>query len=232
MDRKTIFVIALAYLLVLLTLGLIFFVKRSFLIFLPQSFGPVPVGVPWFGALGAVLISLSGIFDHEHDWDVHYWPWHLARPFIGVGLGVVSVIIIKAGILSVGSSPASQPDIPRNLLYFLVAFSVGYREETFRELIKRLIDVILTPGVGGGPVPTIHDAAPANVPHNVPTQVVIAGSGFTATQSVRFGVSVATFTVNSDGQLTVTTPVIPAAGTVPLTVTTKAGSATFQFTFT
>jgi len=32
----------------------------------------VPVGVPWFGAVGAVLISLTGVFAHEHDWDPNY----------------------------------------------------------------------------------------------------------------------------------------------------------------
>jgi hypothetical protein len=74
MDRNTTFVIALVYLLVLLILGLFFFIKRSFLFFVPDSFGSVPVGVPWFGALGAVLISLTGVFEHEHDWDLNYWP--------------------------------------------------------------------------------------------------------------------------------------------------------------
>ena len=233
MDRKTTFVIALVYCVVLLILGLVFFAKRNLLSFLPESFGPVPVGVPWFGALGAVLISLTGVFDHEHDWDPGYWPWHVARPLIGIGLGVVSVIILQAGILAVGSSPPSQPrTIPANLLYYLIAFLVGYREETFRELIKRLVDVILTPGDGPGAVPTVQAVAPSNAPHNAQTQVVITGSGLTSTQSVRFGQSAAQFTVNSDGQLTATTPTVPAAGSVPLTVATKGGAATFQFTFT
>src|ERR1700694_5173996 len=121
MDRKTTFSIALLYLLVILALGLLFFAKRSFLFFVPDSFGPVPVGVPWFGALGAVLISLTGVFDHKRDWDNDYWPWHVARPLIGIGLGLVSVIILQAGILAVGSSPQPQPNsqptpIPANLL--------------------------------------------------------------------------------------------------------------------
>lgn len=233
MDRKTTFAVALLYLLVLLILGLLFFSKRSLLFFLPESFGPVPLGVPWFGALGAVLISLTGIFEHEHDWDPGYWPWHLARPLIGVGLGVVSVIILEAGILAVGSSPPTQPKtIPANLLYYLIAFLVGYREETFRELIKRLVDVILSPGGEAGAVPTLTAVAPPNAPHDAPMQVVITGSGFTNTQSVTFGHSVAQFTVNSDGQLTAVTPTVSAPGAVPLTVTTKVGTATLQFTFT
>src|SRR5205814_7605200 len=105
--------------------------------FIPDTFGPLPVGVAWFGALGAVLISLTGVFEHEHDWDASYWPWHVARPLVGVAVGVVSVLIMQAGILAVGSTP-TKTDVPKNLLYYLVAFLVGYREETFRELIKRL----------------------------------------------------------------------------------------------
>jgi hypothetical protein len=35
-------------------------------------FGPVPFLVPWFGAVGAVLLSLKGVFDHRYDWDIEY----------------------------------------------------------------------------------------------------------------------------------------------------------------
>ncbi len=280
MSRKATFVLALVYLIVILALGLVFFVKRSLLFFVPDAFGPVPLGVPWFGALGAVLISLTGVFEHEHDWDLSYWPWHVARPLVGVALGVVSVLILQAGVLSVGSTPiqpgptptpiATQPSptptpsptstqpsptptpqptstqpgstpqtpatssskIPANLLYYLVAFLVGYREETFRELIKRLVDIILAPGNGSATAaPTIHVVNPTQAPHGTPTPVVIAGSGFTSTQSVKFGTSAAQFTVNADGKLTATTPVLPSGGAVPLTVTTKGGSASIDFTF-
>jgi len=244
MDRKTTFVLALVYLTIILVLGLIFFFKRDLLFFLPQTnlFGSMPVGVPWFGALGAVLISLTGVFEHEHDWDASYWPWHVARPLVGVAVGVVSVLIMQAGILAVGSTPiqpgstptVSPAKIPTNLLYYLVAFLVGYREETFRELIKRLVDIILAPGNGKAAGPTIQAVNPTSAPHGTATQVTITGSGFASTQSVKFGASAAQFTVNGDGKLAVTTPVLPvlpAPPTVALTVTTKSGSASIDFTF-
>lgn len=277
MERKGAFFLALAYLIVILGSGLIFFVKPSLLSFLPNSFGPVPVGVPWFGALGAVLISLTGVFEHEHDWDVSYWPWHVARPLVGVALGVVSVLILQAGVLSVGftptqpgptptptpaatpaptptpqpkstqpvptqtptptsTQPVSTPQAPptlssKNLLYYLVAFLVGYREETFRELIKRLVDIVLAPGNVKATAPTIHDVNPAQAPHGTPTPVTITGSGFSDTQSVKFGNSTAKFTINGDGKLTATTPTLQAGGPVALTVTTKGGSASTDFTF-
>jgi hypothetical protein len=241
MDRKTTFVLALVYLIVILAVGLLFFVKRDLLFLLPQTnfFGSVPVGVPWFGALGAVLISLTGVFEHEHDWDASYWPWHVARPLVGVAVGVVSVLIMQAGVLAVGSTPiqpgstptVSPAKIPTNLLYYLVAFLVGYREETFRELIKRLVDIILAPGNGKTAGPTIQAVNPTSAPHGTATQVTITGSGFASTQSVKFGGSAAQFTVNGDGKLTVTTPVMQAGGTVALAVATKSGSASIDFTF-
>jgi hypothetical protein len=61
--------------------------------------------------------------------------------------------------------------------------------------------------------------------------VTITGSGFTGTQSVKFGNSAAQFTVNGDGKLTATTPALQAGGAVVLTVTTKGGSASIDFTF-
>ena len=128
--------------------------------------------------------------------------------------------------------PAKQnAPIPSNLLYYLVAFLVGYREETFRELIKRLVDIILAPGTVKANAPTIQRANPAQAPHATPTQVIVTGSGFTGTQSVKFGSSAAQFTVNGDGQLTATTPALPASGAVLLTVITKDGSAHIDFTF-
>jgi len=162
MDRKTTFFLALVYLAIILAIGLIFFVKRDLLFFVPEAnvFGQLPVGVPWFGALGAVLISLTGVFEHEHDWDASYWPWHVARPLVGVAVGVISVLILQAGVLAVGSTP-TNPTVPKNLLYYLVAFLVGYREETFRELIKRLVDIILAPGNGKSGAPTIQAVNPA-----------------------------------------------------------------------
>jgi len=306
MDRKTTFVLALAYLTIILALGLIYFVDRDLLFFVPKTgmFGPIPVGVPWFGALGAVLISLTGVFEHEHDWDMSYWPWHVARPLVGATVSVVSVLILQAGFLSINAAPISPAATPtptptpaaqaattptptppkptptpsptttpatgagsqapsptpppkgssgqgdgqnqgqnkdgnsknpvsNNLLFYLVAFLVGYREETFRELIKRLVDVVLSPGNGGAAgSPTISGANPNQAPHGTPTQVTITGSGLGSTQSVKFGSTAAQqFKANPDGTLTVTTPVMAAAGQVVLSVTTKGGAASTNFTF-
>lgn len=30
----------------------------------PAALGPMPLGVPWYGALGGIAISLTGVFEH------------------------------------------------------------------------------------------------------------------------------------------------------------------------
>ena len=56
----------------------------------------------------------------------------------------------------------------------------------FRELIKHLVDVILSSGRPAGALPTIQVVNPSEVRHDLPTQVVVRGCGFTSTRSVRF----------------------------------------------
>jgi len=222
-----VFWVELAYLILLFIVGLIYVTPLSAQLpfKLPESLGPVPIGVPWFGALGAVLISLSAVFDHRGDWNPEMKYWHFSRPLIGAALGLVSVLVFQAGILAVNAQPRPAGGTA-NLLYYLVAFLVGYREETFRELIKRLGDVILTPGGGPAP-PVVRQLSPDGGPAVGGREVLIFGSGFTGATEVMFGRSRAvTFKVDSDGQITATPPAADAPGQVAVTVTTKQGTGT------
>jgi hypothetical protein len=112
----------------------------------------------------------------------------------------------------------------------LVAFLVGYREETFRELIKRLVDLIFTPGtVRVAPAITGLNPKAAAAAGGVP--VKISGSGFTGTMSVMFGLNAATFHVDSDGQITAQLPAGTAGQQVTVTVKGKTGAATALFDY-
>jgi hypothetical protein len=120
----------------------------------PQLVGDVlPIGVPWFGALGAVVISLEGIFAYgQKDWDPKYNYWHIGRPLFGAVLGIVAFFTYLLIIMSAGAYPpfisggSAAPAAKDYIVYYVVAFLVGYREETFRELIRRVTDLILKPG--------------------------------------------------------------------------------------
>ncbi len=224
----------LVYLLVLFALAVLYLTPWGASLNLPDRFGPLPVGVPWFGALGSVIISLSGVFDHRDDWDPTWTLWHLTRPLIGISLAIVAWLTFQAGILAVGSVPGASNAAPPNILYYLIAFIVGYREQVFRELIKRVSDVILMPSSGAGPSqPTISGVNPASGRAAGGDTVTISGTGLSGTTAVTFGSAAApNVRVASDAEVSVTTPP-GSAGTVNVTLTTNAGSATGgPFTYT
>lgn len=136
---------------------------------LPPAVAGVPISIPWFGALGAVLTGLYGIFDHGHrDWQRRFNAWYIARPFTGAALGAVAYIVFVGVIRATGLQPATQDSIGK-LIYFAVAFLVGFREETFRQLIARLGDLIVGPGVGRLPVFNTSERQAPSTPAVQPT---------------------------------------------------------------
>jgi hypothetical protein len=192
-----------------------------------DTLGSIPLAVPWFGALGGVVISMAGVAEHQYDWNPRYRFWHWSRPLVGAALGVVSVLILQAGILAVGSSPAGNVgSVPKNLLYYLAAFLVGYREETFRELIKRLTDVLLGSTSTPPPPPTITAVTPDHGALGGGDDVDITGSGFVDVQSVTFGQRASTrIEPIAPSHIRATVPAGATPAEVVVTVRTKTGSA-------
>ncbi|HEY5021865.1 MAG TPA: IPT/TIG domain-containing protein [Gemmatimonadaceae bacterium] len=241
-KRRFVVFVEIFYLIVLFAIAVFYLtdLRNAVHFTVPETLGSLPVGVPWFGALGAVMISLTGAFDHRDDWDPSWNLWHFTRPLIGISLAIISWLIFEAGILAVGPNTSSQiatansaasraVTAPSNLLYYLIAFVVGYRESIFRDLIKRVADVILTPS-GGAPPPVISVLNPIKGAAAGGDTVTITGSGFAGTSSVRFGPTPALLRIDSDRQITATTP--PGTGTVKITVTTNGGNVTGgEFTY-
>lgn len=180
------FVLALVYLMVLLLLAV---GREAGIWFLDDLHDPIagvlPLGVPWFGALGAVTLSLYGVFDHNDHWDPKWNYWYIARPLVGIILAIIAYFIFITLINSTGLTPRTsaattststttsttfEPTTTVNpttsipgqaggnatgpstlLVYYVLAFIVGFREDTFRSLIKRAADVLLGPGDSGPP---------------------------------------------------------------------------------
>src|SRR5207249_368955 len=67
--------------------------------------GILPIAVPWFGALGAVTISLEGVFLWNNQWDRKYNYWHIGRPLFGAVLGIVAFFLFVVIVSASGSSP-------------------------------------------------------------------------------------------------------------------------------
>jgi hypothetical protein len=227
-SRGGIFVAEVIYVLGLWLIAILYFAHT---IHPRHTIGNMPTAVPWFGALGAVLISLVGVFEHSLDWNPRMAQWHWARPLVGASFAVVSVLILQAGIVSIGSDPHNPG--ASLALYYIVGFVVGYREETFRELIKRLVDVLLNPGpAASDAAPTISSVSPAVGPAGTGTDVTIDGSGFVKVSAVKFGSQNATaVTTESPTRIKATAPPTSQAGMVSVLVTTKAGTATADFTY-
>ena len=152
-SRTKVFWIQIVYLAALAVIAGVYFAGQlPAWLASPQGAGlSVEPGVLFFGALGGVLLSLEGVFKHGHDWDDTYFLWHIARPLVGGAVAVVAVLILQAGILAVGVQPIGASSAPtsgatpvdKDLLYYVVAFLVGYREESFRDLIKKAADLDL-----------------------------------------------------------------------------------------
>lgn len=155
------FWLGVGYTLILLLLALVYSV--SYEGSQPYLIGELlPIAVPWFGALGAVTISLEGVFQwNQAHWNPEYNYWHLGRPVFGAVLGIVAFFLFVLIVSSSGTPPTflAKPDEPvlakDFIIYYVVAFLVGYREETFRELIRRATDLILKPGDGTDNQPAI-----------------------------------------------------------------------------
>lgn len=140
------------YLVVLAVLVLLWIHAAWFRSLLPSPIGGISLAVPWFGALGAVLLSLTGLFDHRADWDSTYDDWHIARPFVGTVVGIagylIFVVVVRA---AAGSTFATST--AGDAVFYLVAFLVGFREEIFRKLVKQACDLLLQPGQSPSPEP-------------------------------------------------------------------------------
>jgi len=139
-----IFVVALLWMLALTAVFFVWINVDGFHDLLPTKLGPLPPETIWFGAIGGMLISFAGIYRYNRAWDARYDYWHYTRPLLGAFMGVLGCLsLILLTELSTTNDRAPEVDAT---FYCLVAFVVGYREESFRTLIRRLTDLLLMPG--------------------------------------------------------------------------------------
>ena len=141
---KWVFILQLIYLTALTAIGLFYIHWPPFQHLLPNPAGPIPLAVPWWGALGGVTVSFTGIFRNADRWQSRYEFWHIARPFLGAVVGSVSYLIFIVVIRATGASPSHQSPTS-DAIFDLVAFITGYREDVFRELLKRASDSLFSP---------------------------------------------------------------------------------------
>ena len=133
----------IAYIVILLALAIL---RATFSKHLPIAilypFHQMPLSVVWFGALGGVVISLQGIFFHNGTWSNEYNYWHALSGVIGAVYGIFSylflVVVIKAA--------TNQAIDYNSAIFALAAFTLGYAQRQFHELITKAFDLIFLPG--------------------------------------------------------------------------------------
>jgi hypothetical protein len=199
--------------------------------------------VPWAGALGGAAISLVGVTDHASAWNgSKYAYWHLARPALGAVFGVIGVLALVLVLEAI--SPATQDSVytPQGIgVLAVIAFLLGYREETFRELIKRLVDTLVKPATQNDQVfltltPSAVDfgavsvgtpkAATVTLVNRTSKEVEVLPSGVSVSGSSDVTLAVAapfTTAAGSDSSIALTwTPTTP--GPLTATVSVQAGA--------
>jgi len=195
--------------------------------------GTIPTPVPWFGALGAVLVSLTGVFEHYADWLPSYRFWHWARPFIGAAVAVVAVLIFQAGVLAVGEDLEPEAGTTKDILYYVIAFFVGYKEAAFREMMARVGEVLLRPGDNAPvAVATITGVDPPNAPAAGGTSLTIRGTALSNTKAVSFDGAEVAIEAVADRYIKVTSPAATPGSVVITVVGRDDTTAEHDFEFT
>ncbi|MCI0582317.1 MAG: IPT/TIG domain-containing protein [Chloroflexi bacterium] len=229
-QRKWVFVYTVIWILVIAWLGWMVATNQPvFGYLIPGELKIIPTAVPWYGALGGALISLVGIHEHRYDWDRRYWTWYLARPLVGAFVAVVAVLIFQSGVLAIGVNPdQAATSGPKDLFYYVIAFATGYREDAFRNLLRKVVDILFT-SKDSIVTPTISEVDPSEGP--VGTAVAIRGSGFKGVQVVRFGTVDVEEHKPTDSTIQTMIPAGLEPGEVDVTVATGEASVTRSHLF-
>lgn len=136
------FVLEIAYMLILVWLFWHYVTDHGLRQVVHDPLDPLPLVVPWAGAMGAVTVGMFGIYFHNETWASSYNYWYVARPLTGLVLGSFAYVFLIAIINATGTHPKTSS----TFLYAAAAFIVGFREQTFFNLLTQATDVIFGPG--------------------------------------------------------------------------------------
>ena len=109
---------------------------------MPAALRGLPVDVAWAGALGGVVISLHGVYEHasvdkkthENLW-ADGWPlWYFGRPFSGTVAGIITYFLFKAVYPSGSPTPA---------VVVAAALILGMQENRFFAFIAKVGSLIV-----------------------------------------------------------------------------------------
>ena len=193
--RLVIFIYDLIFVAVLAALAVWYLTTGSRLgAIIPELVRGLPVDSMWFGALGGLVISLKGVYEHPigdpNGWSNRYDLWHLGRPISGAITGLMTFVLLKV-LNPTGDLVA--------VVVYAAAFILGTQERRFFTFLSEVARLIVQ-------VPSEQGQAGLQVSEIRPEQghandvLVVRGQGFDTGVVVRMGtVPLAGVTVSSDG---------------------------------
>ncbi len=200
-GRVKIFAYDIVVLVVLIIAAAIYVAeKQLFVAWQDQS---LPIAAAWFGALGGLMISLKGIYDHRDGatgWDPGFDLWHIGRPFSGGVAGLVTVILLDV-VAGSANKPANAQVV------YAAAFIFGTQERRFFGFLFEAARLIVqVPGDESSSGLKLTGVQPAEAATGA--VVIVKGQGIGADATVKLGSGVLEkLTIASDGSF--------AAGLVP-----------------
>lgn len=200
-GRVKIFAYDILVLFVLIIVAAIYIAQKQ--LFAAWQDQALPIAAAWFGALGGLMISLKGIYDHRDGaggWDPGFDLWHIGRPFSGGVAGLVTVILLNVVAGSVDKPPNAQ-------IVYAAAFIFGTQERRFFgflfEAARLIVQVPDDERPSGLKLTGIQPAEAATG-----AVVIVKGQGIGVDASVKLGAgALEKLTIASDGS--------SAAGLVP-----------------
>ncbi len=137
-----IFAVEMIYLLSLMAVFVVYRTDHAFRAAVPTTLGPLPMSVVWFGAIGAVMAGLFGVYFHSTKWDHSYDYWHYSRPFVGAVIGGIGALLYYVTI-TLGDKTAVKPNV---ITFEVVAFLLAFADRAFQNLIRKVTKLLFGPG--------------------------------------------------------------------------------------
>jgi hypothetical protein len=215
-DRKRVFTYDIVIFFVLILLGWMYFAPAVMLQNLvPPQLQGTPIYAVWFGALGGIIISLKGVYDHgPREWQDTYNLWHYGRPISGAIAGGVILLLLKA----VGGDDLAWP------VALATAFIIGTQERRFFNFLYEVARLLVqVPGDPQDEAISVMEIHPDRGPRG--TELRILGRGFDPAATVWVGTSkLERVVVTRDGSSI--TGIVPAgSGSTRLWVENPSGAA-------
>ncbi len=94
-----------------------------------------------WGGLGGVIgawLSLIRHISRDQDFDRQHTMWYINSPIMGIGVGAVIYLTLRAGLLSI---TGPNQDITSPLIIYLLAWLTGYQQNVFTGIVKRMLKV-------------------------------------------------------------------------------------------